>query len=268
MTESPAPDLSRIKIVIQYALLVAGQADDRHERALSPIHLIKYLYLTDMDHARFHNGQTFTGLDWTFHHFGPWSTVAYQQIDPALTAIGASKSKTQSQYGEQDWVRWSLSAERDHVDHVGQGLPLEIRKAIEHYVSKYHNNTTAMLHDIYATPPILKAAPGETLDFSVVIAQPRTPQKKHVPYMKRLSPKQRKALRSGMKELGERFQKRMAHAGQTAHGQSGRYDAVFEQGVEWLDSLAGEPFPEGEVTIHFSGDVWKSEARSGDVLLP
>lgn len=267
MTTTTTPDLTSVHVIMQYALLVAGQADDRHERALSPIHLVKYLYLADLDHARFHNGQTFTGLDWKFHHFGPWSTIAFQQIEPALSALGASKSKTQSQYGEQDWVRWSFCAERDQVDHVGQGLPLEIRKAIEHYVGKYHNNTTAMLHDIYATPPMLKAAPGEELDFSVMILHPRAAQDKHVPYIKRLSPKQRKALKTGMAELRERFQQRMKMSGRTAHSASGRYDAVFEQGVEWLDSLAGEPFPEGEVEIHFSDDIWKSEARSGDVLL-
>ncbi|HAS82735.1 MAG TPA: hypothetical protein DCS43_08710 [Verrucomicrobia bacterium] len=250
---------------MQYALLVAGQADERHERTLSPIHLIKYLYLVDLDHSRFHDGQTFTGLDWKFHHFGPWSTVAYQQIDPALSALGARKSKTQSQYGEQDWVRWSFSAERDQVDHVGQGLPLEIRKAIEHYVGKYHNNTTAMLHDIYATPPMLKAAPGEELDFSVMIKPPiQRPSKPYIPYLDRLSAAQRTALKKKIMVMRERFGDRMAKSGRTVRTESGNYDAVYEDGVKWLDSLAGEPFPEGEVTVHFADDVWKSSARSGD----
>jgi len=266
MTATTTPDLTKVHGIMQYALLIAGQADDRHERSLSPIHLIKYLYLADLDHARFHNGRTFTGIDWTFHHFGPWSTVAYQQIEPALSSLGASKSKTQSQYGEQDWVRWSYSAERDQVVQVGQGLPLEIRKTIEHYVSKYHNNTTAMLHDIYATPPMLQAAPGEELDFSVMIAQPKEAQEAHVPYVKRLSPKQRKVLKTGMAELRERFQQRMERAGRSTHVASGRYDAVFEQGVEWLDNLAGAPFPDGEVEVRFSDEIWKSVARSGDVL--
>lgn len=252
---------------MQYALLVAGQAEDWRERTLGPIHLIKYIYLADLDHARFHNGQTFTGLDWKFHHFGPWSTAAYQQIEPALSALGASKSKTQSQYGEQDWIRWSISTENKRIDHVGQSLPLETRKTIEHYVGKYHNNTTAMLHDIYATLPILKAAPGEQLDFSVVIPPQNKSGEAYVPYLKRLSPKQRKALKAGMAALRDRFQDRMSMAGRTSHSSSGPYDAVFEEGVQWLDSLAGEPFPEGEVEIHFSDEVWKSEARSGDVVL-
>ena len=47
----------------------------------------------------------------------------------------------------------------------------------------------------------------------------------------------------------------------------GRHDAVFKQGVEWLDSLAGEPFPGEGAVVQFADDVWKSEARSGHVAI-
>jgi len=56
-------DLNKIRQIMQYALLVAGQNDDPYERQLGPIHLVKYVYLADMEYAEYHEGQTFTGID-------------------------------------------------------------------------------------------------------------------------------------------------------------------------------------------------------------
>ena len=42
-----------------------------------------------------------------------------------------------------------------------------------------------------------------------------------------------------------------------------RYDDVYFEGIAWLDSLAGEPFSEGEYIAEFSEEVWKSAARKG-----
>lgn len=40
-----------------------------------------------------------------------------------------------------------------------------------------------------------------------------------------------------------------------------RYDQVFEEGARWLDSLAGDTVPEGDVSLSVSDDVWKSGSR-------
>ncbi len=42
-----------------------------------------------------------------------------------------------------------------------------------------------------------------------------------------------------------------------------RYDEVFEEGVAWLDELAGPTLVEGDFTAEFSDDVWDSPARKG-----
>ena len=34
-----------------------------------------------------------------------------------------------------------------------------------------------------------------------------------------------------------------------------RYDNVYYEGIAWLDSLAGEPFSEGEYIVEFSEGV-------------
>ena len=65
--------LSHIDLLLQYALLVAGEEDEHTDRQLGPIHLIKYVYLSDLAFAERNDGKTFTGVNWQFYKFGPWS---------------------------------------------------------------------------------------------------------------------------------------------------------------------------------------------------
>jgi len=258
-------DNNRVRKVIQYALCVAGQADEFFERELSPIHLIKYLYLADMDYAKFHDGQTFTGLDWTFHHFGPWSLDAFQQLEGALAELGAKKTTFQSDYGDKDFIRWSVDCEDPRCDWLKQALPLDVRSSVQDYVRRFHNNTTSLLHFVYATPPMLSAAPEERLDFSVVVSVKAVKKETHVPFVQRLPESKKRALVEGMAELRKRFTQTIVHIEARPPRMTGRVDSVFEEGAAWLDGLAGEPFPEQGATVHFSDDVWKSGARSGNV---
>ena len=57
-------DATKVDLVLQYALLLAGQEDDYFDRQLGPIHLIKYVYLADFAFARRNRGETYTGVDW------------------------------------------------------------------------------------------------------------------------------------------------------------------------------------------------------------
>jgi hypothetical protein len=41
-----------------------------------------------------------------------------------------------------------------------------------------------------------------------------------------------------------------------------RYDDVFQEGLKWLDSLAGEPLESQEGDLTFSEEIWKSPART------
>jgi len=83
---------SKIDLLIQYAILIAGQEDDYLDRQLGPIHLIKYVYLADLAQAERNCGETFTGIAWQFYKFGPWSQAVNERIEPALAAIGANKN--------------------------------------------------------------------------------------------------------------------------------------------------------------------------------
>ncbi len=258
-------DQIKIHQIMQYALLVAGQSDDWHERTLSPIHLIKYLYLADMDHAKFNDGETFTGVDWKFHHFGPWSVDAFLQIDDALSLLGAKKTTFQSNYGEKDYTRWSVRFDETEFSALGRELPLGVKQSIQHYVGNYHNNTTALLHFVYATPPMLNAAPEECLDFKTVIFKKLEKLEVFVPYTERLSKKKQKALKVGMTDMRERFMEKVAASSAYSRSVPERVDAVYEEGVAWLDDQSGASFPEQGAVVQFSDEIWKSKARRGDV---
>ena len=48
---------SKIDLLIQYAVLIAGQEDEYLDRQLGPIHLIKYVYLADLAYAEREKGE-------------------------------------------------------------------------------------------------------------------------------------------------------------------------------------------------------------------
>jgi len=258
---------ARLKQVIQYTLAIAAQEDGYDEKDLGPIHFIKYVYLADMEYAKHNHGETFTGIDWRFHKFGPWSNTVNEAIGPALEEIHANKKQIPSDYGDDDFVRWSLpSVDKNWLDKTGKELGITVKSALQDYVHKFKNDTGILLNFVYATLPMLNAAPEEFLDFSTVIkeknVQQQSVQEVYVPYMQRLSNKKRKTLNSKMKELRESFQAKVAE--QSSHYLTNpKYDEVFEEGVQWLDSLAGETLSEEETTIQIDSSLWKSRARRG-----
>lgn len=258
-------DQHHIKQVMQFALLSAAQAEDFYERELSPLQLIKYVYLVDMAYAKHHEGRTFTGLPWKFHHFGPWSVEAFLLIDEALTPLRAQKTMFQSKFGDKDCVRWRAEFDEAMFESLRQALPLEVKQSVGRYVGQFKNNTATLLHFVYATPPMLNAAPEEILDFSTVVKPIMSEIDEFIPLMERLTKKKRKALRSGMADLHDRFQQAVESRKQTTKPYSGQKDEVFASGMAWLDELAGAPFPEEGATVRFSDEVWRSKARSGDV---
>ena len=154
--------------VLQYALLAAGEEEDFRDRELGPIHLIKYVYLADLAFAAQNNGETFTGTDWKFHKFGPWSFALHERIEPALQSVNALKKTFPSDYPDkEDWIRWSLSDD-SLFESLNRELPLVVTSSVKRAVHNFGNATPDLLHYVYATLPMCNAAPGEQLDFSSV----------------------------------------------------------------------------------------------------
>ena len=202
-------------------------------------------------------------MPWKFYHFGPWSVELYQRIEPALNVIGATKKIIENPRDEKDFARWSID---DDVlfDELGNKLDLTVMGAIQSYVQRYGNDTSSLLDYVYQTKPMVTAAPGEFLVFS-------PPEKKveeiegKIPIIqkKALTARQLKKRKAKLKALKERVGKRLdeRQIETKVCAMPPRYDEVFSSGVEWLDSLSGEPIKRDEYTAIISDSMWKSKAR-------
>lgn len=253
-------DTSKLALLFQYALAAAAQEDRPFDRELGPIHLLKYAYLADLAHAEANEGRTFTGVAWRFHHFGPWAVEAWEEIPNAMEAVGAQHKSFSSRYKE-DNHRWWLETERE-PDSIVAGLPGPCARTIRRAVHEFGNDTSALLHHVYKTPPMLQAAPGDLLEFRPPPPPSETPDVEERPALPKLSKTKLKKLRAVVKEkLAAKEQKPRSPA-QPAP----RYDDVFAQGTAWLDSLAGEPISEQEGVLEFDPSIWKSRARNDGEL--
>lgn len=277
------PDLNRVDLLIQYALLVAGESDESAERELGPIHLIKYVYLGDLAHARRFSGQSFTGVQWQFFKFGPWAAVVNERVQPALQAMGANVRTIPSRFeGKEDWSRWSMS-DKYLLESRERTVPAAITLRLRPEIRRFGGDTAALLDHVYRTGPMLNAAPGEHLDLSSEAAGSLTvgPIKTYDHALSaplRVSEDwaegarlydpdhaQKQAARTLKEKIAAlRNQNRATPRSLTNPVKSPRYDDVYRRGVAWLDSLAGEQVEPGEYVAQFDDSVWKSPTRKID----
>jgi len=260
-------DQEKIDLILQYVLVVAGQ-ESGWDRELGMIHLIKYTYLADLAYSKYHKGQTYTGLPWKFHHFGPWSTELYKRIEPALEEIGATKKIIESPINDRDFLRWSITNDQLFND-LGNRLDLTVMGTIQRDVRRFGKETALLLDYVYKTKPMVIAAPGELLDFSRPEKEEKEVEEKTTEVQKTpLTVRQRKIRKAKLQDLRERINKRIDQELMEVKGVASqpRYDEVYFQGVDWLDSLAGKPIEKEDLTVSVSDEMWKSKARFDDEI--
>jgi hypothetical protein len=259
-------DVNRVDKLLQFALLVAGDQDDYIDRQLGPIHLIKYVYLADLAYISRERDETYTGTPWKFHNFGPWSTEVFKRIDPALAAVNAEKSQLESDYGDnEDYFRWQLRDE-ELLARTARELPNIVVHRIRQDVRKYGKDTHALLHHVYRTTPMLSAAPGQLLDMA--LAEPvRQVVKSDDSDLRfgQLSNKKKKRFKERIREIQKENSHRVTTTNRLVNPvPNPRFDEIYEQGVEWLDSLAGADFEATDVVAEFDHSVWGSATRRGE----
>lgn len=281
-------DPRRADLIIQYALLLAGEEEELYSRQLGPIHLVKYVYLADLAYARRWDGASFTGATWRFHNFGPWDPNVFARIDPATQAIHAERARFDSQFGDEDWVRYRLR-DTEKLEEIERSVPAAITLNLRREVHKHLADTPGLLDYVYKTKPMLYAAPEECLDLSLVaeprtpdslvllrraqVAPPPSPDPPSFPRdtegegddelrVEKLSNNKRKRFKEKIRELRG---KHVAKPKLVDPVETPRYDEVYKRGLAWLEEIAGSPqFESGEFTVEFSDDVWKSSTRKGE----
>lgn len=261
MTKVSTFDPARVDALLQFILGVAACEDDYRDRELGPIHLIKYVYLADLAHAEGHDGETFTGAPWRFYHFGPWSSEVFERIEPALNSVSVHSKRIPSRYAD-DFVRYSLDrpdAERVRSRFEGS-LPMAVQSRIASAVHEFGSDTASLLRAVYLTKPMVNAAPEESLDFATVVREPKV---EYVAESKTMTSRQRRERKAHIEQIRAEVQKRLSAkvAPARSAAPAPRYDDVFQNGVEWLDRLAGDGVPEASGELNVASDIWKSDAR-------
>jgi hypothetical protein len=267
MLSSLAPfDQHRTDRLLQYVLVVAADEDDWRDRELGPIHFLKYAYLSDLAYANRHDGQSFTGAKWQFYHFGPWEAQVHDRIEPALSAIVANKKTLQAARYDSDFSRFSLQLDRRELDSLREELenelPLGVSQTVKAAVHEFGGDTAALLRYVYLTPPMVAAAPGETL----MLVQPSPPGAgfDSKPSENKLTASQRRRRIEALAGLKQRVRERLDRriVNRLPVSPAPRYDAVFAAGTEWLDALAGDPVESVTGELAVSPEIWKSPART------
>ena len=258
---------NKIDQLLQFILLAAGQEDEYTDRWLSPIHLIKYVYLADLVYARHNEGKTYTDLSWEFHHYGPWAYTCYQRIEPALESIHAQKRVIESKYFDDDRDRWYSSDDRLYQQ-IQEDLPLTISGNIEKAVHKFGSDTKRLLHYVYITRPMLTAAPSELLDFTKELEAAKEVTTTEDEPTCQLTARQMKKRKQLISDIKSKYRKKLDEVKKErplsqppAEYTLPRYDDIYFQGLADLDRIAGEKIKPGEYKAVFSDDVWKSKAR-------
>ena len=255
--------------MIQYALTIAAEADDQYRRGLGAIHLIKYVYLGDLAFASKNDGETFTGTNWSFHNFGPWSKDVNDRVKPAAEGIDANRNVYTGKKTGNEAVRYEAAPDSTRLGQLEQLIPANVAAALRKAVKKYGDDTNTLLRDVYLTIPMRNAAPGEELDFSTVVKAkgnaaitPRLLEgTREAPPKKFFTVSQRKKIAA---EAARRVNESMARrAARLSVHVEPMYDEVFYEGVRWLDDLAGKPMPEKEAgELEISDSAWKDRART------
>lgn len=255
-------DISKVDQLIQYIVLTAGQEDDWYDRELGPIHLIKFLYLADLAYAEFHNGKTYTGLPWRFHHYGPYCEEALFRIEPALIFINAEKKIIESNRYEDDFTRWSKSDD-ELCAQLFNTLDLSITGAINSLVHRYGTDTSKLLDLTYKTKPMRHAAPGDLLNFTHIKEYSESVDEQSASTCEPLTRRQEKKRAEQLSQLKSQLKEKLSKRHQPKFKYTPpRYDDVFFKGLEQLDASVGEDIATGDYQASFSDDIWKSKARS------
>ena len=253
----------RIDALLACIFLDALKSEDFTERSLGPIHFIKYIYLADLAYSEKHNGKIYTEIPWKFYHFGPWDAELWRSIAPSLNASGAVAENFPSDFSDTGYTRWTIQS-REKITSVAQGLTIELRGVLSWAVKKFANHTPELLNYVYNTPPMLRAAPQEFLDFAPSgwsFNDDTFSQKKKIA----LTARQEKKITAWKKEsallLRNKIAEKRAQRSSCAPVPPPKYDSIYFEGLAALDAEMSSPLPEGKIKIFVQNDVWKSKAR-------
>lgn len=203
-------------------------------------------------------------VEWKFYNFGPWSTQVHNRLEPALKAILAEKYIGQSDYGDGEFTRWSLSDEH-RLSAISRSIPSSITLKLKRDIHHHLQDTDSLLSFVYSTEPMINAAPDELLDFSVLVSVDGNSLEQAE--LNKLSVKKQKKRSAAMDKLkAKRKESAQVKPKLVSPIKSPRYDEVFDGGVSWLTQIDGPPIQNDRIEMKFDQSIWKSGLRRNGEL--
>jgi len=222
--------------LIQYIVCYATEKGMK----LSPIRLVKFLYLADLYWARENHGATLTEWPWKFVHYGPFCKESLDAIEKAFQGNIIERTAYESRYVDEDYYLYWCKENRVDIE---RNLPICLTSPLHAAISKWGDDTYGLLDYVYfETEPMLDAKKGDMLDFSKA-KKPEAPQKIE---MRKLSSKQ---LIKG-KEIMERLKGKYKQGFLSSELFKPVYDETYHQGIKSLDEedLEGDLSGKAEIS--------------------
>jgi hypothetical protein len=224
--------------LIQYIVCYATE----REMKLSPIRLVKFLYLTDLYWARENNGETLTEWPWKFVHYGPFCSESLEYIEKAHRDGLIEKNPYESKFADDDYfLYWCKESRKDFE----RKLPIYLLSPLREAISKWGDDTFGLLDYVYfETEPMLEAKKGDLLDFS----KAKKPEKPEPIEMIKLSPKQVAKGKEIIERLKTKYKKGLESQ---ARAPEPIYDEVYQKGKKLLDDedLQGDLSGKAEILV-------------------
>ena len=150
--------MADLKPLIAYLI---DQVRDQ-EGTLNKTALVKLVYLVEVEYWRRH-GRSVTGLEWRFHHYGPYSVELDREIDdnPLFQVFGGRRSG----YGFSPSREWKEIQAAFNMNYE----PV-VEKIADDVVKQWGLETleTILEYVYFETEPMQEAQRGEILDFSKI----------------------------------------------------------------------------------------------------
>ncbi len=125
--------------------------------------ILKILYLFDVSYYRKHR-ETFTGFDWVFLHFGPWTS----EYDAILDELATDNIINRAESNDYNAEFLSVTDKIEHSDEFleGSAAYLALSSVLANWA---HLPLDPLLNYVYFhTEPMLNGVRYEPLDFSTI----------------------------------------------------------------------------------------------------
>lgn len=159
----PSVDVQMLNSDVTQALanhLLCEAREDGY--ALGRTRLVKLFYLIDLEHYRWH-GQTLTGADWQYYHYGPYDG----QLVAAIEQTPGVEFQPKEQIDEgREFIDYEVQERTADYDRLRPDVRAIAQRVYGRWVGG--DLQSLLSHVYFETPPMQAARRGEYLDFATV----------------------------------------------------------------------------------------------------